>query len=79
MSLNTLSYDDPRLNTFEGVIFVTYTTSVGKTRYDDGQTRVEQLVQWASGGGMEEFNGVMVFDEGREGREGGREGGRGSG
>lgn len=68
VSLNTLSYDDPRLDTFEGIVFVTYTTSVGRTRFDEGQTRVEQLVRWANRWGKEEFNGVMVFDEGREGR-----------
>jgi hypothetical protein len=77
VSLNTLAYDDARLRHFQGIVFVTYTTSVGKTRLESGMTRVDQLVVWAQAGG-EEFNGVMVFDEGGCGRGGGG-GGEGGG
>ena len=52
----------------EGICFASYDTLKGKPRERDGVEtgidRLEQVVEWLSGGGEEsEFEGVVVFDE----------------
>lgn len=69
-----IKYEDKAFKKFEGIVFCTYGTARGEqqTRKKAGAeagkkgiTRVEQLVRWASQDGTEEFNGCLVFDEGR--------------
>ena len=50
----------------QGILFVTYSTSVGYSRDYDATTRVDQLVEWAGG---ESFNGVIAFDEGHRAKK----------
>jgi len=74
-----IKYEDKAFKKFEGIVFVTYSTARGeqktgkkKAGAEAGKkrlTRVEQLVRWASQDGKEEFNGCLVFDEGRNGGE----------
>ena len=51
---NTGSYD-------EGVMFATYNTLIGKSK---NGTRLDQLVEWCTGGGdPEEYDGLIMLDE----------------
>lgn len=45
----------------KGVLFVTYSTSIGQSRghaFEEGTSRVDQIVEWAGG---EAFNGAWLY------------------
>jgi hypothetical protein len=55
----------------QGILFVTYSTSIGQSRqvnmFEEAETRVDQLVQWAGGAA---FNGACVHGVRAERRDG---------
>ena len=57
LSLNAPNPLPPK-RTKQGILFVTYSTSIGQSRgygFEEGPTRVDQIVEWAGGGA---FNGA---------------------
>jgi hypothetical protein len=59
-SIHTPTHPHTHKTAQQGILFVTYSTSIGHSRMGDmeegeGTTRVDQLVEWA-GGGL--FNGA---------------------
>lgn len=62
-SLKELTYEETfsvaKGSIKEGIMFLTYSTIIAESKYDELKTRLEQLLQWCG----KEFDGVIIFDE----------------
>ena len=61
LSFSPHAFSRTHAPTAQGILFVTYSTSIGQSRqvnmFEEAETRVDQLVQWAGGAA---FNGACV-------------------